>query len=246
MIRIGTSGWVYDHWKGVFYPEGLAQEEQLPFFAQTFDTVEINYSFYRLPDEETVKSWAGKVPKGFLFSPKASRYITHMKKLLDPEVPVAGFLDRMALLGAKLGPVLFQLPPAWHVNADRLAHFVHILPKRHRYVFEFRHASWYTDAVYDILEEGGCGFCIHDNQDAASPEKLTAEFTYVRFHGKRGGNDGKYTRRDLEACASKIARWAEDGIDVYCYFNNDWKGYAVENARELQELAGKEAQVRRI
>jgi uncharacterized protein YecE (DUF72 family) len=236
MIRIGTSGWVYNHWQGVFYPRDLPQEDWLSFFADHFATVEINNTFYHLPDAKTVQNWADRTPDDFLFAVKASRYITHVKNLLDPEEPVGTFMDRAGILGDKLGPVLFQLPPHWNLNAERLARFVPVLPGSHRYVFEFRDASWYADEVFQILEENGCAFCIHNHHDAPSPTRLTAGFTYVRFHGPRGSYEGGYQPDVLEEWAARMVGWDQDGIDVYCYFNNDPKGHAVKNASELEDL----------
>jgi uncharacterized protein YecE (DUF72 family) len=162
-----------------------------------------------------------------------------MKNLLDPEEPVERMMRRVAKLRDKLGPILFQLPPGWHINADRLVRFVRGLPRDQRYAFEFRHESWYADAVYEVLEQSGSAFCIHDHEDAPSPRRVTADFIYVRFHGQRGGYEGEYPSADLSAWADAIAGWHNEGLDVYVYFNNDFGGYAVENARGLiQLLAG--------
>ncbi len=244
MILIGTSGWMYDHWEGVFYREGASPEELLPAYAESFRTVEVNNTFYQLPNAGTVEGWCRRTPAEFVFAVKANRYITHMKNLLQPQGPVSRMMERLDGLGDKLGPVLFQLPPGWRVNADRLASFVDLLSREgaipaargHRYAFEFRHQSWYTDPVYDILERSGCAFCIHDHRDAPSPRRVTADFVYLRFHGRRGRYEGKYPAADLSAWADAIAGWHDRGLDVYGYFNNDFRGYAVENARELIEL----------
>jgi len=236
VILIGTSGWAYDHWKGVFYREDAPQEDLLPAYAESFKTVEINNTFYQLPDAGTVEAWRNRVPAGFVFAVKANRYITHMKNLLESEEPVERMMARVDGLGDKLGPILFQLPPRWHVNAERLASFVGILPQRFRYAFEFRHESWYADPVYDVLEQSGSAFCIHDHKDAPSPRRVTADFVYVRFHGRRGGYEGEYPSTDLSGWADTIAGWHGEGLDIYCYFNNDFRGYAVANARELIEL----------
>lgn len=240
MILIGTSGWLYDHWKGILYREGASSEELLPAYADSFHTVEVNSTFYGLPSAETVEAWRRAVPAEFVFAVKANRYITHMKNLLEPEEPVERMMERVQGLGNKLGPILFQLPPGWHVNAGRLASFIDILPPDRRYAFEFRHESWYAEPVYDVLEENGCAFCIHDHRDAPSPRRVTADFVYVRFHGSRGGYEGKYPSADLSAWADTIAAWRGGGLDVYGYFNNDFRGYAVENARELIRLLGQD------
>lgn len=235
MIHVGTSGWIYGHWEGIFYPEDLSQGEYLPFYADSFSTVEINNTFYRLPEAGTVENWEERAPEGFLFAVKANRYITHMKNLLDPEEPVERMMDRIRRLEDKLGPILFQLPPQWNVNAERLRNFVAVLPEGYQHVFEFRNSTWYTEEVYEILEESGCGFCIHDSKDAPAPQKFTADFTYVRFHGSQETSGGKYRPDHLQEWAEKLAAWEERGLEVYAYFNNDWQGFAIENARELKE-----------
>ncbi len=237
MIRIGTSGWMYDHWKGPFYPEDMTSDEMLPFYTEVFDTVEVNNTFYQLPSKEKVRAWRDDSPEGFLFIIKANRYITHMKNLLDPEEPVNTLMERIEILGPKLGPILFQLPPQWNVNAERLASFLDVLPQGPRYAFEFRDKSWYREEIYDLLEEAEAAFCIHDHRDAPSPEKMTADFTYLRFHGPRGDYGGTYREEHLRQWADKVKSWEEAGRDVYAFFNNDMKGYAVENARQLREHA---------
>ena len=236
MILIGTSGWMYEHWRDVLYRQGVSRDDMLPAYANSFRTVEVNNTFYQLPDEDTIQGWYRKTPDDFVFAVKANRYITHMKNLLEPRDPVSRLLDRVTGLGAKLGPILFQLPPGWHVNAERLEHFTGVLPEGHRYVFEFRHESWYTDSVYDILEESGSAFCVHDHKDAPSPERVTADFAYVRFHGRRGAYAGRYPPADLVNWVNTVSAWNARGLDVYCYFNNDFRGYAVENALELNRL----------
>jgi uncharacterized protein YecE (DUF72 family) len=238
MIKIGTSGWMYDHWKGPFYPQDMPSGGMLPHYAQTFDTVEVNNTFYQLPSEEKVEAWRRDSPEGFLFIIKANRYITHMKNLLEPEEPVQTMMERVTMLGHQLGPILFQLPPQWNVNAERLDAFLDVLPNGQRFAFEFRDESWYTDAVYALLEDAGAAFCIHDHRDAPSPEKTTTDWIYVRFHGPRGDYEGKYPEEALKAWADRIDTWAEDGLDVYAYFNNDMRGYAVENAQTLRDLVG--------
>jgi len=237
MIRVGTSGWMYDHWKGPFYPEHMTSDEMLPFYTEVFDTVEVNNTFYQLPSKEKVRAWRDDSPEGFLFIIKANRYITHMKNLLEPEEPVNTLMERIEILGPKLGPILFQLPPQWNVNVDRLASFLDVLPQGPRYAFEFRDESWYREEIYDLLEGAEAAFCIHDHRDAPSPEKMTADFTYLRFHGPRGDYGGTYRGEHLRQWADKVKIWEEAGRDVYAFFNNDMKGYAVENARQLREQA---------
>lgn len=236
MIRIGTSGWVYDDWKGRFYPADVGSEAMLPFYAQTFDTVEVNNTFYQLPSADSVDGWRERSPEGFLFAVKMNRYVTHRKNLLEPEEPVARFLDRVGRLDRKLGPVLVQLPPHWHVNVERLRSFITLLPQDRRYAFEFRHRSWYINEVYEALETGECAFCLHDHEDAPSPTEITADFIYVRFHGTEGGYHGEYAEEALAEWARKFAGWEEEGLDVYAYFNNDWQAHAVENGKRLRRL----------
>ncbi|HWA33608.1 MAG TPA: DUF72 domain-containing protein, partial [Cyclobacteriaceae bacterium] len=192
-IHIGTSGWSYKHWMGTFYPEGLKQADQFEYLRKYFDTVEINNSFYRLPTVATFEKWKKSAFRGFLFAVKASRYITHMKKLTDARQNTRLFFNRTAHLSKKLGPILFQLPPGWKVNVDRLASFVADLPKKWNYAFEFRNATWYDDKVYSILKEMNCAFCIYELGGHKSPEIVTANFVYVRLHGPEAKYQGDYS-----------------------------------------------------
>jgi uncharacterized protein YecE (DUF72 family) len=161
-IHIGTSGWQYKHWKKSFYPEGIAASEMLSYYAGRFSTVEINKTFYQLPTEKTLNKWQDTVPENFLFTVKASRYITHMKKMKDQQKPVSAFLDRVSLLGRRLGPILFQLPPNWKCNPERLVGFLRQLPEKYRYVFEFRDPSWFIREIYEMLQDKGASFCIYE------------------------------------------------------------------------------------
>jgi uncharacterized protein YecE (DUF72 family) len=235
-IHIGTSGWHYDHWKGPFYPEDMKAEDFLRFYAERFHTVEINNSFYRLPEEKTFSGWNKSVPEGFIFSVKASRYITHMKKLKDPKEPVARFMKNANALGDKLGPVLFQLPPKWSANAERLRSFLEILPDDQRYAFEFRDTTWFTHSVYELLAEFGAAFCIYELEGLISPKEVTAGFVYVRLHGPGGKYQGQYDARTLSGWAGAFFAWASKGKDIYCYFDNDQAGYAAQDALKLQEM----------
>ncbi len=225
---------MYEHWRGPFYPRDIAADDMLPFYAESFDTVEVNNTFYQLPSKEKVRAWSERSPEGFLFAIKANRYITHMKNLLEPEEPVRTLMERIRVLDQKLGPTLFQLPPRWNVNAERLSNFLGVLPRGPDYSMEFRDSSWYCDAVYELLEESGVAFCIHDHRDAPAPEKITAEFVYVRFHGPIGDYGGTYPDEHLLEWAERLVSWNEGGRDVYAYFNNDMRGYAVDNARQLR------------
>ncbi|MFO7915324.1 MAG: DUF72 domain-containing protein [Candidatus Krumholzibacteriales bacterium] len=235
-IRIGTSGWNYRHWRENFYPPEIKQKDWLEFYAGRFDTVEINNSFYNLPSAGTFRNWADTVPDNFLFAVKASRYITHMKKLKDPGEPVANFMDNAGHLGNKLGPVLFQLPPRWNVNAGRLKQFLDELPSGVPAAFEFRDSSWWDDRIYSILKDYGAAFCIYHLAGRESPRELTADFVYIRLHGPKGAYQGRYRKQGLGGWAGAALAWAEAGKDVYIYFDNDQNGYAPVNAAELKEM----------
>lgn len=237
-MHIGTSGWHYGHWKGLFYPEDLPDRGFLAFYAERFGTAEINNSFYRMPGEKTFLQWRGAVPEGFVFSVKASRYITHMKKLKDPAGPVANFMERAGLLGDRLGPVLFQLPPKWGFNAERLEAFLKALPRGYRYAVEFRDRSWWCPGALESLTRAGAAFCIFDLDRELSPKEVTADFVYIRLHGPDGPYRGSYGDRALSAWARDLSAWAAEGRDVYCYFDNDEAGYAPINAMRLMEMAG--------
>lgn len=234
-IRIGTSGWQYKHWRGTFYPEELKQREHFPYYAKIFDTVELNNPFYHLPDHETFKKWKENSPDNFVYAVKASRYITHMKKLKDTQDAVALFLKNSHGLGKKRGPILFQLPPGWALNAERLQHFLQTLPKSHRYTFEFRNPTWYCDEVFDLLKNYNCAFCFYDLAGHQSPLVTTADFVYVRLHGPGNKYQGSYPKKTLEAWSDRCLDWTNDGNDVYIYFDNDQAGYAAWNAIELKK-----------
>jgi uncharacterized protein YecE (DUF72 family) len=232
---IGTCGWNYDHWRDVFYPKGLPAGEWLGYYAGHFDTVEINFSFYRLPERETFEKWAGEAPDGFTFAVKASRYLTHRKKLKDPEEPVERIIGHARGLGARLGPILFQLPPRWKVNVERLRYFLSILPSDLRYAVEFRDPSWYTDEVYDLLTEHSVALCIMSAPDLPRIVKATAPFVYIRMHNGGYDTEGNYEDPQLEWWAERAREFLESG-DVYVYFNNDYKGFAVRNAEALKDM----------
>jgi uncharacterized protein YecE (DUF72 family) len=235
-LYIGTSGWNYKHWIGVFYPETEKQSTQLQYYQQFFNTVELNNSFYHLPDAATFKHWKESSPKDFLFSVKASRYITHMKKLKDAKEPLHTFLSNARGLGRKLGPVLFQLPPHWQLNLDRLHEFLKLLPKKRRFVFEFRNASWYNDGVYDALRKYNCAFCIYELAGHQSPAEVTADFIYIRLHGPGDKYQGNYSDAALKKWARQMINWQQESRDVYTYFDNDQAGYAVLNAKKLKKI----------
>ena len=235
-IHIGTSGWNFGHWVGAFYPADIAGKDMLPAYAKTFHTVELNNSFYGLPDQKSVKTWTSKTPEKFVFSCKASRYITHMKKLKDPQDGINHLFAALKPFGQKLGPILFQLPPNWHVNTQRLEAFLAALPDNHSYTFEFRDHSWLCDKVYEMLQEHAAALCFYDYQGFRSPEIPTADFIYVRLHGPgKKAYEGSYDGRTLARYAQKFLNWAKDGKDIYCYFDNDQNAYAPFNAQNLMK-----------
>jgi uncharacterized protein YecE (DUF72 family) len=235
-IHVGTSGWHYKSWVGRYYPAGLPAEEMLTFCAREFSTVEIDSSFYRLPADTTLRRWADNTPPGFTFAYKASRYLTHWRKLGNAKEPLVRILQNARLLGPKLGPLLFQLPPRWQVNVDRLESFLDLLPAGGRHVFEFRDKSWFTVPVCEALRKHGAGLCIYEFGDFRSPLEVTAEFVYVRLHGPAGPYAGLYDEAALSFWAEQLQRWESEGLDSYCYFDNDERGYAVQNARELSRM----------
>jgi uncharacterized protein YecE (DUF72 family) len=235
-VRIGTSGWHYKHWCGPFYEEKLSPLKMLDFYFQHFDTVEINNSFYRLPGAETFRCWRESTPRGFCFAVKASRFITHMKKLKEPQNALEKFLPRAEELKEKLGPILFQLPPRWTINPQRLEEFLQALPRKHQYAFEFRERSWHKDETYDILRRHNAAFCLYELNGFQSPEPLTADFTYIRLHGPGGPYQGSYRAETLAEWAEKIQGWGERLRDIYVYFDNDQAAYAAHNALALKKL----------
>jgi uncharacterized protein YecE (DUF72 family) len=240
LFHIGTSGWHYQHWKGPFYPEGLPDGSLLDHYLKHFTTAEINNTFYQLPKRQTFVHWRDSVPDGFLFSIKASRYITHMKKLKDPDEPISTLIGRIEVLGDKLGPILFQLPPRWKVNTERLSSFLRSLPEGYRYTFEFRDESWFGHETEETLRKRGAAFCIYDFEGRQSPRSVTGDFVYVRLHGPDGAYQGKYHDRTLTSWAEAFSSWADEGKEIFCYFDNDEKGYATQNALKLQELVASE------
>jgi uncharacterized protein YecE (DUF72 family) len=236
LVHIGTSGWHYGHWRGPFYPDGLEAGRFLTYYAERFQTVEINNSFYQLPSEAALKNWRTCVPDGFIFAVKGSRFITHMKKLKDPERSLAPFLERIVLLEEKLGPILFQLPPRWHFNEPRLAAFLKALPGGYRYALELRDQSWINARALDLLARYGAAFCIYELDGYLSPREVTADFVYIRLHGPAGPYQGQYERQTLAGWARAISAWTRQGREVFCYFDNDEAGYAAQDALQLQNM----------
>jgi uncharacterized protein YecE (DUF72 family) len=235
-VYIGTSGWHYDHWKGPFYPDRLPKSEMFSYYSRQFRAVEINNSFYRLPSKETLQGWGGTAPECFVFAVKASRYITHMKKLKDPHEPVAALIENVTVLDAKLGPILFQLPPRWKVNPDRLREFLSTLPEGLRYAFEFRDPSWFDDRIYDALKQAGAALCMYDLAGRRSPKRVTADFIYIRLHGPDAAYEGQYDTSTLTGWAGAMYAWLNQGKEIFCFFDNDQNGYAAQDALRLQKM----------
>ena len=233
---IGTSGWVYSHWRDVFYPPKLPQSKWLEFYTGHFSTVELNNSFYRLPSEQAFSNWRATPPESFRYAVKVSRFITHIKRLKDVAEPIETFLARARHLNEKLGPLLYQLPPNMHRNDERLEGFLSLLPKGLRHVIEFRHQSWLDEEVFDILRRHNTGFCVFDMPGLPCPLLATADFAYIRFHGSSGLYFSCYSDEELEVWARRISGLAKDLDTVYIYFNNDAEGFAIKNA---QAMAGK-------
>jgi uncharacterized protein YecE (DUF72 family) len=234
-VRIGCSGWQYRHWRGNFYPAELRASDWLEFYAERFNTVEINNTFYRLPEAPTFAAWARRVPRGFVYAVKASRYLTHMKKLKDPEEPIHRFFTRAKRLATTFGPVLYQLPPRWPVNLERLSAFLRALPRSRRHAVEFRDPTWYRNEVFALLEKHRIALCLHDMQGSASGMRAVGPFVYVRFHGVQKYS-GSYGNDALERWAMWLGDRVKEGRPVYAYFNNDVGGHAPRDAMRLRAL----------
>jgi uncharacterized protein YecE (DUF72 family) len=234
--RIGTSGWHYASWRGPFYPETVKPKDFLSFYITRFSTTELNNPFYRLPTQAAVECWRDNSPDDFVFAWKASRYITHMLKLKNAGEGLKVMFGRAEILGPKLGPILFQLPPSLKADRERLANFLALLPPGHRYTFEFRHQSWYEAPILDLLREHDISLCLSDHAAAPSPWEVTASFVYIRGHGPSGRYWGSYSDETLRRWADDIARRRAEGRAVYCYFDNDIKSAAPEDARRLLDL----------
>lgn len=227
--HIGTSGWQYRHWKGTFYPEKLKNRDWLTHYARSFDCVEVNSSFYGLPTSETIAEWRGKVPHDFVFSVKAPRRITHFKKLKSCEAELDMLFDRIEAFGHHLGPILFQLPPRWRCNTNRLESFLATLPSNYRTAFEFRDRSWHNDEVYALLAAHSAAFCIFDIGGFTSPIIDAGDLVYVRLHGPGAPYMGTYRAPRLRVWADRARGWNRGNKDVFLFFDNDERGYAVKN-----------------
>jgi uncharacterized protein YecE (DUF72 family) len=211
----------------------------LEWYTRHFDTVELNNTFYRLPPETGVETWRTSTPPDFCFAAKGSRFLTHMKKLKDPEPGIAKFFERIAPLGKKLGPIVFQLPPWWEADCERLDRFLAALPNGHRYAFELRNPTWHTEEIYRVLRRHNTAFCIFEIAGFRTEPFLTANFTYIRLHGPGGAYQGSYPDETLAQWAERLLAWEREGRDSYMYFDNDQAAYAVENALTLKRLVGR-------
>jgi uncharacterized protein YecE (DUF72 family) len=237
-IHIGCSGWNYAHWRGPFYPEQNRQEDWFAFYASVFDTVEINNTFYRLPSAETFDAWRDQAPDRFLYAVKANRYLTHLKKLKDAEAPLNQFIERARRLKKHLGPILYQLPPRWRLNRQRLESFLNLLPSDLAHIFEFRDQSWMVEEVFQMLKERNVSFCTHDMPGLEVPRRAVGPVAYVRLHGTQGKYRGGYTEPTLRSWLRWTREQADGGREVYVYFNNDIDAQAVRDAGLLKRKAG--------
>jgi uncharacterized protein YecE (DUF72 family) len=233
-IRIGCSGWSYPHWKRVFYPEKLPARDHFAFYAQRFNTVELNNSFYRQPAQERFDAWGAQAPTGFLFAVKGSRYITHIKRLVVESTSIDLVADAARGLGDRLGPILFQLQANFHLDLQRLEHFVAMLPAGLRFTLEFRHDSWLVPAVFDVLRAHRIALCIPDHPRMPKSFEITSDFTYIRMHLPANGLG--YGERALRPWAERVLEWRSHRLDVFVYFNNDIEGQAIEDAQTLLSL----------
>jgi uncharacterized protein YecE (DUF72 family) len=235
-IHVGCSGWVYKHWRGIFYPEGLPQKRWFERYAEEFDTVEINNSFYRLPPPKTFEAWRKQAPAGFCYAVKANRFLTQAKKLKDCAEPLARQMASFEELKPTLGPILYQLPPRFKLNVERLESFLQLVPKDVMNVFEFREPSWYTDAVFELLELHGASFCAHDMPGSQSPRVAVGPVAYLRFHGGISKYYGRYSDAALLEWTDWIMDQRRAGRAVWAYFNNDPEAHAIHDAQTLRAM----------
>ncbi len=236
-IYIGTSGWSYASWRGPFFPNVVMVKHHLAYYATQFSTAELNGVFYRTPSLDAVCSWRDATPKHFVFAWKASKFITHWKRLSEKSRNSLALIEeRLKILGPKAGPVLFQLPARFEVNVERLQSFIRLLPRRRKYAFEFRHASWYCKDIYRLLRRHDIALCMSDHRDAPAPWVVTARHVYFRGHGPTGAYKGHYSTAALQALARRIAGWRRRGCTVYAYFDNDQKSAAPADALLLGSI----------
>jgi uncharacterized protein YecE (DUF72 family) len=237
-IRIGTSGWTYRHWEGRFYPQGLPSKKWLEFYCHYFNTVELNSPFYRIPSRKVFESWSKRTLEGFLFAVKASRLITHKKRLRDVKEELEWFFLNAEGLGDKRGPILFQTPPSLKADVSLLEEFLKLLPPG-LYAFEFRHGSWFQPSIYEVLKAFGATLCVADSPNFPRVKLILGDFLYLRLHGSLRLYSSLYTYEELREWASFIQEALDSGVRmIFCYFDNDYEAYAVRNALKLKELLG--------
>ncbi|STY29975.1 Protein of uncharacterised function DUF72 [Legionella wadsworthii] len=235
--HIGTSGWVYEGWKEIFYPKSLAAKNELTYYASIFNTVELNSSFYRVPSIKSVEKWKEMTPGQFIFSCKASRFLTHVKMLKDAQESVNYLLQVLEKFDEKLGPILFQLPPYWPMNSKRLEIFINLLPDSFQYTFEFRNKTWLCDEIYNLLAKNNIALCFYDYRGYQCPEIITSDFIYIRLHGPNPQPYyGHYEERTLLNYAQKFAHWQKQVKRIFCYLDNDQKAVAPHDAQQLAHL----------
>ncbi len=237
-INVGCSGWVYKHWRGILYPEGLPQRLWFQRYSEEFDTVEINASFYRVPKPETFDGWRNKAPDGFRYAVKVNRFITHLKKLVGVEETLNDFVALARKLGPTLGPLLYQLPPSLKLDLERLESFLKLIPADLSNVFEFRDKSWYVPELYALLDRYGASFCVHDMRGSSTERIAAGPVAYVRFHGGVGKYWGHYSDDTLLGWSDWIIEQSRLGRSVWCYFNNDIHGHAIHDAQTLKSMVG--------
>jgi uncharacterized protein YecE (DUF72 family) len=233
-VRIGCSGWSYPHWRKRFYPGKLPAREHFAYYAQHFNTVELNNSFYRQPPRERFEAWREQAPPDFLFAVKGSRYVTHIKRLAVEKKSVDLVVDAAVGLGDKLGPILFQLQANFHLDLERLEHFVGMLAKDVRFTLEFRHDSWLVPAVFELLRAHRIALTIPDHPKMPKALEITSDFTYIRMHLPPRALG--YGQRALQSWADRVIEWQRAGLDVFVYFNNDMEGHAVKDAHTMISL----------
>jgi uncharacterized protein YecE (DUF72 family) len=236
VIRIGCSGWQYRHWRGDLYPRELPQDRWFEFYAERFDSVELNNSFHRLPEADVFAAWARRSPPGFLMAVKASRYLTHLRRLREPREALDRLWTRATRLGDRLGPMLYQLPPRWKRDAERLAGFADEVPAGRLQAVELRDPDWYHPDTYAALQRGRLALCLHDMPGSESPRQRIGPFAYVRFHGDGQKYAGGYSGQALSAWADRLVAWASEGVACYAYFNNDIGGHAFRDAVRLRDM----------
>jgi uncharacterized protein YecE (DUF72 family) len=237
VLFVGTSGWQYKHWRRVFYPERLPQRVWLPYFAQAFRTVEVNNTFYNLPERAVFEQWRTGTPDDFVFAVKMSRYLTHLKRLHDPAEPVQRFMERATGLGPKLGPVLIQLPPRFRADLELLEQTLELFEASVRVAVEFRDDSWFTQSTRDVLHDRRVALCLADSPRRHQPTWRTTDWGFIRFHEGTGDDAPGYNREALRRWVGIIAQTWSRREDVFVYFNNDTAGYAIRDAKTFAELA---------